>query len=137
MRHLASQTAYETLRSGGQEQWAAYFEAQLAKAREISKRPDNGFKIYFVLCGMIIIRANVNFAHVRPKRPLERGPVALQDRALTASAPRRRHRGLLVTIPYRPQVSRDGSSPTYGESTTISSRCSGVCRSRAWRRSIS
>jgi hypothetical protein len=32
------ETAYETLRSGGQEQWAAYFEAQPAKARAIRDR---------------------------------------------------------------------------------------------------
>jgi tetratricopeptide (TPR) repeat protein len=32
------ETAYETLRSGGHEQWAAYFEAQLAKARSIRDR---------------------------------------------------------------------------------------------------
>ena len=30
--------AYETTRSGGQEQWSAYFEWQLANAREISDR---------------------------------------------------------------------------------------------------
>jgi hypothetical protein len=32
------ETAFETLRSGGQEQWAAYFEARLAKARAIRDR---------------------------------------------------------------------------------------------------
>ena len=32
------ETAYEMLRSGGQEQWSAYFEAQLTKARAIRDR---------------------------------------------------------------------------------------------------
>jgi tetratricopeptide (TPR) repeat protein len=32
------ETAYETLRSGGQKQWSAYFEAQLTNARAIRDR---------------------------------------------------------------------------------------------------
>jgi hypothetical protein len=32
------ETAYETLWSGGHEQWSAYFEAQLAKAQAIRDR---------------------------------------------------------------------------------------------------
>ena len=32
------ETAYETLRSGGQEQWAAFYEEQLPKARAIRDR---------------------------------------------------------------------------------------------------
>ena len=32
------ETAFETTRSGGQEQWAAYYEEQLPKARAIRDR---------------------------------------------------------------------------------------------------